>query len=470
MDNILAIDQGTHASRALVLDSSGRVLAQRQHPVSLSRPQPGRAEQDGNELLASVQCCVTDVLGDLATPQRDAVRCCGITTQRSTVLAWQRDGTPVAAAINWQDTRGAPQLQALQDRADAVQRLSGLPLSPHYGATKLHFLHQLYPDPDLHLGPLAAFLVYRLSDGNALAADHTNAQRMQLLDIHAREWSRTLCDWFGVPLQSLPPCRPVCADYGGLDNSDIAITAVCGDQNAAWFGSGAPENDCVLVNLGSGAFLMARQDHAAAIPGLLSSLVYSDAAHSDYVTEGTVNGAGNALQWLQNEYGVTDIESHLAHWLQEIDEPPLFLNTVGGLGSPWWREGLAPRFAGDCEHLGHAALAAGVAESIVFLLQFNLERVQQRQPVRRLRVSGGLSRVDPLCQKLANLSDCPVQRSDHREASARGVAWLAAGRPGDWSTQSAAQHFTPRADKPLQARYRRFIEQLREYIESHDHA
>lgn len=470
MNNILAIDQGTHASRALVLDSSGRVLAQRQHPVSLSRPQPGRAEQDGNELLVSVQRCVTDVLGDLARPQRDAVRCCGITTQRSTVLAWQRDGTPVAAAINWQDTRGAPQLQALQDRADAIQRLSGLPLSPHYGATKLHFLHQLYPDPDLHLGPLAAFLLYRLSDGNTLAADHTNAQRMQLLDIHAREWSRTLCDWFGVPLQSLPPCRPVCADYGGLDNSDIAITAVCGDQNAAWFGSGAPENDCVLVNLGSGAFLMARQDHAAAIPGLLSSLVYSDATHSDYVTEGTVNGAGNALQWLRNEYGVTDIESHLAHWLQEIDEPPLFLNTVGGLGSPWWREGLAPRFAGDCERLGHAALAAGVAESIVFLLQFNLERVQQRQPVRRLRVSGGLSRVDPLCQKLANLSDCPVQRSDHREASARGVAWLAAGRPRDWSAQSAAQHFTPRADKPLQARYRRFIEQLREYIETHDHA
>lgn len=470
MNNILAIDQGTHASRALVLDSSGRVLAQRQCPVSLSRARPDRAEQDGNELLVSVQRCIAEVLGEFSARQRGAIRCCGITTQRSTVLAWQRDGTPVAAAINWQDTRGAPQLQALQDRSDAIQRLSGLPLSPHYGATKLHFLHQLYPDPDLHLGPLAAFLVYRLSGGETLAADHTNAQRMQLFDIHTREWSRTLCDWFGVPLQSLPPCRPVCADYGRLDTGDIPITAVCGDQNAAWFGSGAPEADCVQVNLGSGAFLMARQGRATGIPGLLSSLVYSDAAHSEYVTEGTVNGAGNALQWLQDEYGVMDIESHLAQWLQQIAKPPLFLNTVGGLGSPWWRQGLPPRFADDSERLSHAELAAGVAESIVFLLQFNLERLQQQQPVRRLRVSGGLSRVDPLCQKLANLSHCPVQRGDHREASARGVAWLAAGRPADWSEQTAAQHFTPRADKPLEARYRRFIEQLREYIETDDHA
>lgn len=470
MDYILAIDQGTHASRAVVFDTLGRVMARQLSPIDLVRPQPGRAEHDGEQIVDSVERALNATLQQLDAHQRDAVRCCGIATQRSTVLAWRRNGAPASAALNWQDTRGAAQLDPLRSRAGAVRKISGLPLSAHYGATKLHWLHQLTGnDPDIRLGPLSSFLLQRLAQGDEFCTDHSNAQRMQLYDIHALNWSPTLSGWFGVPLDKLPLCRPVHASHGTLRADAIPVTAMAGDQNAAWFACGAPDPSMARINLGSGAFVLAAQQCQADIPELLSSIVYSDSEGCSYVIEGTVNGAGNALQWLASRYNISHPESRLADWLQQVQNPPLFLNSVGGLGSPWWRADLQPAFSNTDEAFSDAQRAAGVAESILFLLQHNLERIRSRQPLRRLRVSGGLARVAPLCQKLANLSQCPVERPDDREATARGIAWLAAGRPDDWQPAGEMQLFQPRPDAPLKARYQRFTDQLQDFMNRNDH-
>jgi glycerol kinase len=160
---------------------------------------------------------------------------------------------------------------------------------------------------------------------------------------------------------------------------------------------------------------------------------------------------------------------HLADWLQQVRTPPLFINTVGGLGSPWWRHDLAPCFHPD--HSGHslAERAVAVAESVLFLLQANLELLHQQNPIRRLRVSGGLSRIAPLCQRLADLTGLPVTRADCDEASARGVAWLAAGQPSDWPTPGATQLFQPHTDSGLSTRYREFVEQLHMRLEACPH-
>jgi len=468
MDYILAIDQGTHASRAVVFDAQGQVVARQLCPIDLARSQPDRAEQDAEQIADSLAQVVDTALQQLGTRQRAAVRCCGIATQRSTVLAWRRNGAPASAAINWQDTRGAPQLDALRSRADAIRRMSGLPLSAHYGATKLHWLHQLTGnDPDIRLGPLSSFLLERLTQGDVFAVDHSNAQRMQLFDIHTLGWSQTLSTWFDVPLDSLPVCQPVHAAHGTLQAHAIPVTAVAGDQNAAWFANGSPDPATALVNLGSGAFVLAAQQSEAGIPELLSSIVYSDAEACSYVVEGTVNGAGNALQWLEHGWHISHPESRLAAWLEQVQNPPLFMNSVGGLGSPWWREDLQPVFSDSDKAYSDAERAAGVAESIVFLLQHNLERIGSQQPLRRLRVSGGLSRLAPLCQKLANLSQYRVERPDDREATARGIAWLAAGRPEGWQPAGEIQRFHPQPDAGLRDRYERFTEQLRDFI---DHA
>jgi glycerol kinase len=471
MEYILAIDQGTHASRAVVFDAHGEAVARQLCPIDLARPQPGRAEQDAEQIADSVEQAIREALQQLGSRQRKGVRCCGIATQRSTVLAWRRNGATASAAINWQDTRGAPQLAPLRSRADAIRKISGLPLSAHYGATKLHWLHQLTGnDPDICLGPLSSFLLERLTQEHVFAADHSNAQRMQLFDIRALTWSPTLSDWFDVPIDSLPVCQPVKASHGTLQGCAIPVTAVAGDQNAAWFATGAPDPATALVNLGSGAFVLAAQQSEPGIPELLSSIVYSDAEECSYVVEGTVNGAGNALQWLESHWHIAHPESRLAAWLEQVQHPPLFMNSVGGLGSPWWREDLQPAFSDGDNAYSDAERAAGVAESMVFLLQHNLERLGGQQPVRQLRISGGLSRVAPLCQKLANLSQCPVARPDDREATARGIAWLAAGRPPDWQPPGEIQFFQPAPDAGLRTRYERFTEKLREFIARGNHA
>jgi len=470
MEYVLAIDQGTHASRALVFDTNGQILTGSLHPVSLSQTKQGWIEQDAEQVFTSVRDSIDNALDSLSPAQRDAIRYCGVTTQRSTVVAWRANGTAASPAINWQDTRGAPQLAHLRSRADAIRKLTGLPLSPHYGATKLHWLHQLLGnDPEIRLGPLAGFLLKRLTSSDTDMIDHTNAQRMQLFDIESLDWSRDLSAWFDVPIEKLPACKPVEYAYGSLENHAIPVTAVCGDQNAAWFSSGRPARDVALVNLGSGAFVLGARQTETVPAGLICSIAYSNQQGCEYAVEGTVNGAGNALQWLQTLRPAKNLTPMLPAWLEEVSTPPLFLNTVGGLGSPWWRQGLQPAFQADIKRLTTAEMAAGVAESILFLVQYNIECMQKEQLVRGLRVSGGLSRIDPLMQKLCDLSGLPVCRSHDPEASARGIAWLAAGRPRDWLPAGTVQHFEPRTDKTLRERYDRFIEQLQVYIQAAAH-
>ncbi len=473
MNYSLAIDQGTHASRALLFDSHGRSIARHLIPVPLRHAEPGRIEQDAALIIDSVRIAVREVLAQLSAAQRRAVRCCGITTQRSTVLAWRPDGTALSTAINWQDTRGARTIERLAAHSETIRRLSGLPLSAHYGASKLHHLRRRYgDDEDLRTGPLASFLLNHLVDPEPFVIDHANAQRMQLLDIDHLDWSQPLCDWFEIPIASLPACVPVTGNYGRLLEHDIPVTAVSGDQNAAWFEAGAPPAGTALVNLGSGAFVLTAQHESGAPAGLLSSIVYSDAADAagrDYVLEGTVNGAGNALDWLHQQYGIETRTGQLDNWLEQIAAPPVFLNTVGGLGSPWWQQRSAPAFVNDTGQFSAGERAAAVAESILFLIQYNLEQACGKQSVQRLQVSGGLSGVDALCRKLADLTQCPVQRCESSEASARGIAWLAAGRPADWQRNGPGQQFEPRVDNALQARYRIFIEQLQRRI-AQEHA
>jgi glycerol kinase len=467
MDYILAVDQGTHASRALVVDTSGQTLSQSLQPVSLLRPRRGWVEQDARQIANSVQAAIRDVLGGLTTRQRNAVRACGVCSQRSTVLAWRRHGGPVSAAINWQDTRGEIQLETLRSRASDIQQLSGLPLSAHYGASKLHWLQQLAGrDPDIMLGPLISFLLREMTAERGCAVDHANAQRTQLFDIRNLKWSRRLSDWFDVPIERLPECLPVRHKYGSLVDFGIPITAVCGDQNAAWFASGEPDIGTARINLGSGAFIMIAQTTDRPTANFLTSIAESDQHRCRYLLEGTVNGAGNALQWLLAKTQRQDIQSRLAVWLEDIVEPPLFLNTVGGLGSPWWQQGPAPRFVEDGHGYSIAEQAVAVAESILFLVKYNLDQMPKQHALVRLTVSGGLSRMAPLCQKLASLSGLPVERAEDAEASARGIAWLAAARPRDWCQTARTQLFEPLTDTGLMRRYSRFTEQLRHYLET----
>ncbi len=461
MNYILAIDQGTHASRAMLFDQAGQIFASQWCSVNLHHSETGSVEQDPAELLKSIQSTIAALLASLDSRQRKAISACGICTQRSTVVACTKSGKALSQALSWQDIRGAEFLKTLKTQTAAIQQLSGLPVSAHYGASKLRWLAQHtdnHPVDDLYLAPWVSYLLLNLLDGKPYAVDHSNAQRTQLMDLDKLDWSESLLGWFGINIRQLPAIKPLCYHYGNLQASGIPVTAVCGDQNAAVYGTGGLPDDTALVNLGSGAFILRRLTKPAPSQQQLSGIAYSDAKTVDYLREGTVNGAGTALSWASERYELGDLKPVLQRWLEDVTDPPVFINTIGGLGSPWWRGDLMPQWIGTTP-VNKAAIAVSVTESIVFLLQDNLQLMQQEKPIKRLRVSGGLSQLDGLCQRLANLSRLPVERMDNPQASARGIAWLAAGRPDHWQ-QTEKEIFKPLPDTGLANRYRQFRKQL----------
>ena len=461
---ILAIDQGTHASRAVVLDRRGCVISSAAQDIALTRPHEDWAEQDGDEMLASVLTAVDVVLRELGE-RRSAVRAAGLASQRSSCVCWDRGtGRPLSPVFSWQDRRAHRWLQQFATRGDEVHRKTGLFLSPHYGASKLRWALENLPAVSaaraagtLCWGPQASFLTYRLLAEHPFLADPQCAARTQLFNLQTRDWDPALLALFGLPEGFLPRCVPTCHHYGTLRSNDQAIPllAVNGDQSAAVFAFGWPEEDCAYINIGTSAFvqrvLTRTPDY---LPRSLTGIILDDGKTTVYTVEGNVNGAGTALEWLGEQLAVPDVVALLGPWLERPGEPLLFLNGIAGLGGPFWKPEFESRYVGTGEPWQQAV---AVVESMVFLLQANIdEMAQYLPPAARIRVSGGVSRLDGLCQRLAALSGLPVHRREDPEATARGIAYLAAGRPAQWNLAGDEEVFGPADDAALRARYRRW--------------
>lgn len=467
----LVVDQGTHATRAFAFDEDGRIRASDYAPVALHRLSADKIEQDPAEIVRSMHRVVGEVLAD-QTVRRHGVARAGLATQRSSVVAWDREsGAALAPVLSWQDRRAATWLMQFGEQEANIKARNGLPLSPHYGASKMRWLlenvthvQRARQEGRLALGSLASFLLFHLLRDRPFLIDHANAARTQLTNIDTRDWDPWLLDLFGIPETLLPACCPIQTEYGVIEKpgigAEIPVTAVNGDQNAAVYNLGQPKPGTAIVNLGTGAFvLMSTGAERVAHPTLLSGLTSSDEHAGDYTIEGTVNGAGAALAWAAEEWGIEGIPQHLDDWLQRATDPPIFLNSIGGLGSPFWRPGPEPTTIGNGAPW-HRVVA--VAESILFLLQANLNEMQAAGwGARRIQIGGGLARSDALCQRLADLSGTAVYRPAETEATARGTAWLAAGCPSHWPEVSPGTSFVPQPNPALAGRYARFRQEMR---------
>jgi glycerol kinase len=298
----------------------------------------------------------------------------------------------------------------------------------------------------------------------SLLADPQCAARTQLWNIGTRDWDPALLALFGLPEGFLPKSVPTCHPYGTMRVGDVSIplVAVNGDQSAAVFAFGAPEEDSAYVNVGTSAFVQRAIGRTPPyLPRQLTGIILDDGRTTIYSLEGNVNGAGTALDWLRREIGVEDVEARLPEWLARGGEPPLFLNGIAGLGGPFWKPDFPSRFVGDGEPWQKAV---AVVESMAFLLQANIDEMEKYvTPARRMRVSGGISRLDGLCDRLASVSGLPVHRRHDPEATARGIGYLAAGRPARWNEDSSEEVvFPPRDDAPLRERYRRWRALMKE--------
>lgn len=456
----LALDQGGSASRALVFDARGAVLSSARLEVAHQRPLPGRVEQDPLAVLASLRQVAEEAIAALSDTQRRGLQAAGLVCQRSSLVAWDADsGAPLSPVLSWQDTRGAAWLAAQALDAEWMHARTGLYPNAHFGVSKMRWLlehHEPVQDAAalgrLRVGPLAAYLAFGLLREQPFRVDPVNASRTLLLDIDRAEWCAELLARFGIARDWLPPVSRSDADYGQLVLSSVTVPLrlLSGDQSAVAFAYGAPRTDRGYVNIGTGAFVYRLADDSPMPPRLLRSVVHWG-EQARFVREGTVNGAGSALAWWGAQHGLGDAGVALdAHWPEDSVPKTLFLNGVGGLGAPDWRADFASRFVGEGS-VSEQRIA--VAESIVFLLQRNLECLcASGAPLSSLLASGGLSRSDRFCQTLSDLTGLPVQRPQECEASARGAAFLLAGQPEDWQLLPM-QTFQPCPDAGVQRRY-----------------
>jgi glycerol kinase len=467
-DQILALDQGTHSSRAILFDLHGQIVAKAWQSIGLQQHSRTEIEQSPVEILQSMQTVVQRILNHPGI-DRTRILCAGMATQRSSVVAWDgHSGAPLSPVISWQDRRTAGELASLKDKSGLIEQLTGLRLSPHYGASKLQWLLEnnaavrtVLDQNRLVMGPLASYLLHHLTDNPEELIDDANASRTLLWNLQRRNWDRTLLGYFKIPPRVLPHCKPIRYDYGNLQGSAIPVRVVNGDQTAALYAQGAASGNTLTVNIGTGAFVLLPTDSPCTRPdGLLAGISYSNEQSGSYYIEGTVNAAASALEWASHSYGLLDFEQRLPGWLDTIKAPTLFINTIGGLGSPWWQDGPAAYFL-DAGVSGPEAMVA-VIESILFLVQANVDLMCSDNPAaEKIQISGGLSRLDGLCRKLASLSGLTVYRPLQVEATARGIAWQAAGCPQDWPAAGEGTSFTPSTDPGLHDRYKRFLEILR---------
>jgi glycerol kinase len=469
---VVAIDQGGHATRAIAFDLAGVQSAEAFAPISTTRGPDGRVEHDPEEVLASAQAVLEDLcetLGDAAS----RVVACGLATQRSSMVCWDRmSGEALSPVLSWQDRRNAEWLESLRPRAGEIRAITGLVLSAHYGASKMRWcLDHVAPVREaqrrgrLVMGPLASFLLARLITDGPTVADPANASRTQLWDTTTRDWSPVLLEIFGIPLECLPASVPSRYEFGSVRFGDRAIPLLVatGDQNAAMFAVGRPACDVVQLNAGTGAFLL------CALPGeppletpLLRSVLWSDEAGVTYALEGTINGAGSALDWLDGQIGLDPHRAARALDRVRVSQldVPLFLNAISGVGSPYWIPAGRSGFVGRGDELGQVA---AILESIAFLARANVDAIRNVNPaVSLIRATGGLAESNYLCEAIADLTSLRVERRAIREATASGLAFLVAGEPGGWQAPGVVRVFEPATDAALLERYVRWRRAMRD--------
>jgi glycerol kinase len=465
-EHFLAIDQGGHASRAILFDVSGRRLDEAFASLGTQRGPGDHVEHDPGELIASLRTAIDAVCARAGHAGR-LITAAGIATQRSSMVCWdRRTGAALSPVISWQDRRNAGWLHRLEPERVRIRALTGLVLTPHYGASKMRWCLDHLPAVrvaadagHLAMGPLASFILFRLLPEQPFVADPANASRTQLWTPASRDWSEPLLELFGVPRAALPCCVTSRFGYGLLPTAvgPVPLTVATGDQSAAPFAFGRLDPASAYINVGTGAFIQrAIRDRLPDAPRLLTSVIWSDEQGVDYTLEGTVNGAGSALDWFAAEEGV-ELAPLLAA-LPAVAAPPdlpLFLNGVSGLGSPFWVSDFPSRFVGEG---GVEARLYAVIESIAFLIAVNLaEMTPHGPPLRRIVLTGGLAANDFFCQRLADASGLALWRSREPEATARGLAFLLAGSPGGWGA-GPGDRFTLREPDTVAGRFERWRE------------
>jgi len=478
---ILAIDQGTTSSRALVFDSAGTILASAQRELPQIFPAPGWVEHDAERIWQDVLSVARDAIAKIDA-DASAIVAIGITNQRETAVVWDRHtGAPIHHAIVWQDRRTAAACQKLKAAAheQLVQDRAGLLLDPYFSATKIAWLldhvdgaRAAAERGDLAFGTIDSWLLWQLTGGRVHATDVTNAARTMLFNIHDQRWDDELLRLFDVPRALMPDVRDCAGRFGETDpdlfGRPIPIAGIAGDQQAATFGQAAFEPGIMKSTYGTGCFALVNTGaHPVASSNrLLTTIAWRLDGVTTYALEGSIFVAGAAMQWLRDGLGLIDQASDSEGLAAQIDTTggvylvPAFV----GLGAPYWDANARGALIGLTRDTGAAEIARAALESVAYQTRDLMVAMAADQPhgtdvdQPALRVDGGLAANGWAMQFLADILDRPVERPVVMETTALGAAYLAglavgvyddldtiAGhwrRSADWQPQMAADRRT----------------------------
>ena len=487
---ILALDQGTTSSRAILYDARARPIKIVQKPTSLQTPKAGYVEQDAGQIWQTQISCAHDVINQAGLLATD-VTSIAITNQRESIVIWdKKTGQALAPAIIWQDRRSADYCQKLADNstddslAQQIQRITGLRLDPYFSASKIAWLLEHNPKikalvnsdqiGQIAVGTIDSWLIYQLTGGEHVI-DITNASRTLLYDIHKLAWSDELCAVFDIPQAILPKVLPSDGDFGkskkGLFAKQIPIQAVLGDQQAALFGQGCLDAGMAKNTYGTGCFMLMNIGSSAKISEhqLLTTVAWqrktsiskADSSsigqimHSGkrllksdrevtYALEGSVFMAGAIVQWLRDNLGMIKRSCDVETLAQQVDssEEVILLPAFTGLGAPYWRSDISASISGMTRGTTKAHIARAALESIAYQTYDVLIAMQKDSPhpLTELRVDGGAANNDLLMQFQADLLGVPVLRPQYTEITAKGAALLAGLKTGlyDQSTMTSS--------------------------------
>ncbi|MDP6821985.1 MAG: glycerol kinase GlpK [Dehalococcoidia bacterium] len=453
--HILAIDQGTTSSRAIVFDDEARPVASAQAELGQHFPQPGWVEHDASEIYHGSLTVARDAV-EKSGVGMDGIAAIGITNQRETVVVWDRaTGEPVSNAIVWQCRRTAEACAELirGGHSAEIRDRTGLVVDPYFSATKLRWLLDRIPDGqrraeagELCFGTVDSWLMYRLSGGKRHVTDVTNASRTMLLNIHDLEWDPAMLELFNAPEAMLPEVLPSAGDFAVTEaaelGGEIPITGAAGDQHAALFGQACFKSGMTKCTYGTGAFVLTNAGGRAPSPeaGILATLGWQVGSKRTYASEGGVFVTGAAVQWLRDGLGIIASASDtddMAEMLGDNDGVYM-VPAFAGLGAPRWDPEARGTITGltrgsSREHLARAALEATAYQVRDVMMAMSGSGRISSAP---LRADGGQTASRFLMQFQADILDRPVEVSEIAETTALGAAFLAGRGVGLWRSDA----------------------------------
>ncbi|QNE06421.1 glycerol kinase GlpK [Croceicoccus marinus] len=467
--HILAIDQGTTSTRAILFDEGGKALATARREFAQHYPQPGWVEHDPDEIWRDTVAAAREAIAS-AGLSADAVAGIGITNQRETVVVWDRaTGEPIHRAIVWQDRRTASLCAGMKAAGEeaAVRDRTGLLIDPYFSATKLAWIldhvagaRARAEKGDLAFGTIDSFLLWRLTGGRVHATDVTNAGRTLLYDIRAQQWDRDLCRLFRVPMAMLPQVRDNAHVFGTTEadllGAPIPVAGMAGDQQAALFGQACFDRGMAKSTYGTGCFMLLNTggEALASQNRLLTTPAYRLDGKMVYALEGSIFIAGAAIKWLRDGIGVITHASETDDMATQVPDNhgvymvPAFV----GLGAPHWDPDARGAIFGLTLGATQAHLARAALEAVAYQTMdlAGAMVADGGETPASLRVDGGMAANDWLCQFLADMIEAPVERPANLETTALGAAFHAGLATGVWSglpalaaLRSEGRIFTP---------------------------